>query len=196
MLPCYARSTTHPLYRPPPPLARGARRILPTLQLSPYSSPAGTPPAAVVPYTPALRLAPGGASARSVSVPRFCPPGRQNPILKGKNRLTAPTAYPAPAGARSRAMPSSSSSSPGHALPPSRGGYPAAPAGERRLPRAHVHRPTLHPRSLPLRGHRLRRRPAMGKSRRSTAYPQQIVTTRLLYCLQDRFAQLSRLQRI
>jgi hypothetical protein len=36
----------------------------------------------------------------------------------------------------------------------------------------------------------------LGKSRRSTAYPQQIVTTRLLYCLQDRFAQLSRLQRI
>ena len=34
------------------------------------------------------------------------------------------------------------------------------------------------------------------KSRRRTAYPQQIVTTRLLYCLQDRFAQLSRLQRI
>src|SRR6201996_6896450 len=28
------------------------------------------------------------------------------------------------------------------------------------------------------------------------AYPQQIVTTRLLYCLQDPFAQLSRLQRI
>ena len=35
-----------------------------------------------------------------------------------------------------------------------------------------------------------------GKSRRRRAYPQQIVTTRLLYCLQDRFAQLSRLQRI
>jgi hypothetical protein len=38
--------------------------------------------------------------------------------------------------------------------------------------------------------------PKLGKSRRRTAYPQQIVTTRLLYCLQDRFAQLSRLQRI
>lgn len=34
------------------------------------------------------------------------------------------------------------------------------------------------------------------KSRQSRAYPQQIVTTRLLYCLQDPFAQLSRLQRI
>ena len=34
------------------------------------------------------------------------------------------------------------------------------------------------------------------KSRRRRAYPQQIVTTRLLYCLQDPFAQLSRLQRI
>ena len=34
------------------------------------------------------------------------------------------------------------------------------------------------------------------KSRHRTAYPQQIVTTRLLYCLQDRYAQLSRLQRI
>ena len=36
----------------------------------------------------------------------------------------------------------------------------------------------------------------MGKSRRRRAYPQQIVTTGLLYCLQDPFAQLSRLQRI
>jgi hypothetical protein len=35
-----------------------------------------------------------------------------------------------------------------------------------------------------------------GKSRRRRAYPQQIVTTRLLYCLQDPFAHLSRLQRI
>ena len=34
------------------------------------------------------------------------------------------------------------------------------------------------------------------KSRQRRAYPQQIVTTRLLYCLQDPFAQLSRLQRI
>jgi len=34
------------------------------------------------------------------------------------------------------------------------------------------------------------------KSRRRRADPQQIVTTRLLYCLQDPFAQLSRLQRI
>ncbi len=34
------------------------------------------------------------------------------------------------------------------------------------------------------------------KSRQKRAYPQQIVTTRLLYCLQDPFAQLSRLQRI
>ena len=37
---------------------------------------------------------------------------------------------------------------------------------------------------------------ALVKSRRRRAYPQQIVTTRLLYCLQDPFAQLSRLQRI
>ena len=36
----------------------------------------------------------------------------------------------------------------------------------------------------------------MRKSRRRRAYPQQIVTTRLLYCLQDPFAHLSRLQRI
>jgi hypothetical protein len=40
------------------------------------------------------------------------------------------------------------------------------------------------------------RRIAAGKSRRRRAYPQQIVTTRLLYCLQDPFAHLSRLQRI
>jgi hypothetical protein len=41
-----------------------------------------------------------------------------------------------------------------------------------------------------------RRAVASEKSRRRRAYPQQIVTTRLLYCLQDPFAQLSRLQRI
>ena len=40
------------------------------------------------------------------------------------------------------------------------------------------------------------RRAPHGKSRRRRAYPQQIVTTRLLYCLQDPFAHLSRLQRI
>ena len=34
------------------------------------------------------------------------------------------------------------------------------------------------------------------KSRPRLAYPQQIVTTRLLYYLQDQVAQLSRLQRI
>lgn len=36
----------------------------------------------------------------------------------------------------------------------------------------------------------------LGKSRRRTAYPQQIVTTRLLYCLQYPVAHLSRIQRI
>ena len=80
-----------------------------------------------------------------------------------------------------------------------RGAYPGA-----------VPRPTLH---LPAEGRSKNcnqpkpnapenpyapppREDVLGKSRRSTAYPQQIVTTRLLYCLQDRFAQLSRLQRI
>ena len=48
---------------------------------------------------------------------------------------------------------------------------------------------------IPLLGPPVRRAPG-GKSRRRRAYPQQIVTTRLLYCLQDPFAQLSRLQRI
>ena len=62
-------------------------------------------------------------------------------------------------------------------------------------PRSPQTRDQLSSDQLPLRS------PAMpklqlGKSRRRTAYPQQIVTTRLLYCLQDRFAQLSRLQRI
>ena len=48
---------------------------------------------------------------------------------------------------------------------------------------------------IPLLGPPDRESPG-GKSRRRRAYPQQIVTTRLLYCLQDPFAQLSRLQRI
>jgi hypothetical protein len=50
----------------------------------------------------------------------------------------------------------------------------------------------------PLQAGPRRARPGVeyGKSRRRRAYPQQIVTTRLLYCLQDPFAHLSRLQRI
>ena len=52
------------------------------------------------------------------------------------------------------------------------------------------HYPFLSP-ARPRRGGAL-----TGKSRRRWAYPQQIVTTRLLYCLQDPFAHLSRLQRI
>ena len=54
-------------------------------------------------------------------------------------------------------------------------------------------RPDRNPRAPPLDPPR---RVVTGKSRRRRAYPQQIVTTRLLYCLQDPFAQLSRLQRI
>lgn len=50
----------------------------------------------------------------------------------------------------------------------------------------------LSPQGTPNRG----RLAFGGKSRRRRAYPQQIVTTRLLYCLQDPFAHLSRLQRI
>jgi hypothetical protein len=51
-------------------------------------------------------------------------------------------------------------------------------------------------RTIALNRRRQGLRAGCGKSRRSRAYPQQIVTTRLLYCLQDPFAQLSRLQRI
>jgi hypothetical protein len=61
------------------------------------------------------------------------------------------------------------------------------------------HRVAQHttPPSSPVRlAERNRWRALAGKSRRRRAYPQQIVTTRLLYCLQDPFAQLSRLQRI
>ena len=54
-------------------------------------------------------------------------------------------------------------------------------------------KPDRNPRAPPLDPPR---RVVTGKSRRRRAYPQQIVTTRLLYCLQDPFAQLSRLQRI
>jgi hypothetical protein len=57
--------------------------------------------------------------------------------------------------------------------------------------------PSQHHTSSPVRlAERSRWRALAGKSRRRRAYPQQIVTTRLLYCLQDPFAQLSRLQRI
>lgn len=64
-------------------------------------------------------------------------------------------------------------------------GYPAPPVRRRHLEKS----------PQPLQVSRNPENP-LGKSRRRTAYPQQIVTTRLLYCLQDRFAQLSRLQRI
>ena len=52
------------------------------------------------------------------------------------------------------------------------------------------------PATTPLTQPAPRRAVKSEKSRRRRAYPQQIVTTRLLYCLQDPFAQLSRLQRI
>ena len=82
-----------------------------------------------------------------------------------------------------------------------RGGLP----DHTRLPtppsRTHTHahntRTHAHTPSPPRKARRQHRRRALaGKSRRRRAYPQQIVTTRLLYCLQDPFAQLSRLQRI
>ncbi len=80
-------------------------------------------------------------------------------------------------------------------LPASQTTYPT-PQPAHAVPRQHLP-PTLSPQLSPVRptGHRCRRALA-GKSRRRRAYPQQIVTTRLLYCLQDPFAQLSRLQRI
>ena len=71
-------------------------------------------------------------------------------------------------------------------------GRPPASAAAPRCPQS-PQLPTSHPDS-PLRSSRSES--PGGKSRRRRAYPQQIVTTRLLYCLQDPFAQLSRLQRI
>lgn len=63
--------------------------------------------------------------------------------------------------------------------------HPAPPKASARTPA---------PVSPPVR--RATGRALAGKSRRRRVYPQQIVTTRLLYCLQDPFAHLSRLQRI
>ena len=73
--------------------------------------------------------------------------------------------------------------------------YPTPRPGREKPTKSRSH--TTAPPSPPCKARQLRRwRALAGKSRRRRAYPQQIVTTRLLYCLQDPFAQLSRLQRI
>ena len=103
------------------------------------------------------------------------PTARRRPIhhLQGPTR-TRPTRHPAAPGKKRI-----EAGSQVRAEPPARRTYPAPARPQRRKPRkAH------------------QRRALAGKSRRRRVYPQQIVTTRLLYCLQDPFAQLSRLQRI
>jgi hypothetical protein len=123
---------------------------------------------------------------------------RPNPPLVPVDR---PTLYWCPTGSLPcSALPESA------ALPPqARPTYPIPPPSQAsRATAAKSDRPTLH---RPPRTHRNvshsvilcthpRRAVKLEKSRRRRAYPQQIVTTRLLYCLQDPFAQLSRLQRI
>jgi hypothetical protein len=106
-------------------------------------------------------------------------------------------AYPAPRRLAPQHLQGSQPRRPTLHLPPharpSQPAYPA-PLPRQTIPRdpslSQIHSPTPPTRPRQTQG------PASGKSRRRTAYPQQIVTTRLLYCLQDRFAQLSRLQRI
>ena len=72
----------------------------------------------------------------------------------------------------------------------------ASTAGHSRPRPQYVSTAAAAPATTPLTQPAPRRAVKSEKSRRRRAYPQQIVTTRLLYCLQDPFAQLSRLQRI
>ena len=143
-----------------------------------------------------------------------CPPTPCGPLALHMHAREA-NAYPTGVPARSRGLPCSPRSRNLLLTPPLQPQQHAAEAS----PLCHhvrLCRPTLHastaghsrprpqyvstaaaaPATTPLTQPAPRRAVMSEKSRRRRAYPQQIVTTRLLYCLQDPFAQLSRLQRI
>ena len=172
-----------PRYLLPPPPSR------PTLHLSPPLPPHTDSPTLHPPHRVPNDL-PCTAAASYQVASHHLPSGLPCTSPPPTKAASSQAAYPAPPSRRSktgqqgdRARPSPSASQPA---------YPAPRPGQR------LQSPPPSPRSSsPVRlAERNRWRALAGKSRRRRAYPQQIVTTRLLYCLQDPFAQLSRLQRI
>lgn len=154
-----------------------ARRVLPTSEAGPDAPPPVARPRRCPARPGALPLTsrprPPATRPRLQALARYLP----FPAKSSSRGSPPPQVRPAYPGAPP----------PSNAPPPPRKVGAAYPVPPRRRPR----KPLLPPARPPSSGSQ-----SLGKSRRRTAYPQQIVTTRLLYCLQDRFAQLSRLQRI
>jgi hypothetical protein len=217
-LPCTCRPTpVSPTLHPPgcpPRLPRASRPACPT----PPSHATYPVLPGRLPYTshPAWRRGPLPVQTSAG------PPAPQTPSPQpAYPTLVAERSKAPPWGALSPRLPTLHSSSPAALKTSTESKARGWPSGLRRQVRPPPRSPTLHPRparesrgakaslspdhrqhtpsrqSSPVRPARRHRRLALaGKSRRRRAYPQQIVTTRLLYCLQDPFAQLSRLQRI
>ena len=153
------------------------------------------PPPTAYPAPPRLPTLHPKAGPRK---PRAGP--RTSPGDQVRRRPNPPTRHPRTSNAPKPVLPPAAPS------PPPQPAYPAPPRQQETtkssqvLPPTHTH--THLSLSLSLSQDPVRPashsgwRALAGKSRRRRAYPQQIVTTRLLYCLQDPFAQLSRLQRI
>ena len=200
-LPYAAHQNPSTLHRPP-------RTALPSRLPCTGHPPASQP---VYPGPPTQPVYPGPPT-------KARPPEPSTPDRPPPSRLPR-TAHPEPSTLCRPPSPSTLGRPPPGQVPPSRAVYPGptsvpstwpspsravypGPAARqgRKGRRPLTDRRSKHPRlslSSPRKARRRHRRRALaGKSRRRRAYPQQIVTTRLLYCLQDPFAQLSRLQRI
>jgi hypothetical protein len=160
---------------PTPPSRRASRVAYPAPQPA-YPIPPSHGPPAAPPSQPTLHPRPPRATRPAPAIPADLPYTRRVPDA----RHQTPRGRPTTQSQVSR--------------PPDRPTLHRAPAMGKRPSRDPT---TTTPPSPPCKARQLRRwRALAGKSRRRRAYPQQIVTTRLLYCLQDPFAQLSRLQRI
>ena len=189
------RPTLHPPYTYPAPTLHSApeqtgqprarpQRTYPTPAALPNRPPSRVPsrPAYPAPLTlhRATAYLPYTSSHTAPSQPASQPATGASP--------GSPTLHPAPL-VRSPSLSSRDQVKVGAADPAPQPTYPTPRPGQAEKDSA-----TNTPQVLPRKARP--RRALAGKSRRRRAYPQQIVTTRLLYCLQDPFAQLSRLQRI
>jgi hypothetical protein len=196
-LPTYPTGPSPRTRRPPclgvPPAYPGvpAYPAVPTLQ----SLPAVSCLACGAPYPAAPTLQPAGRTAAGC-------PAASGPVVPGGTPYSAPpTTTPPP---RAATPPKTGSADLPYTPPMTatrdRAGSTSVPPPRPQRPlrprRQYISTTAAAPATTPLTQPAPRRAVKSEKSRRRRAYPQQIVTTRLLYCLQDPFAQLSRLQRI
>ena len=149
----------------------------------------GDPPTNVAAYPMPLHYGdlPRGEPARGGRQTLPCSPGCKQHL--GRPRRRRARGPPLTLQPRVRASSGGGGDEQDHRPPVGETAYPIhlPPTRRNRAPPERVPLLCPHPRKPQVRSE---------KSRRRRAYPQQIVTTRLLYCLQDPFAQLSRLQRI